>query len=528
MFYVAICIGVFSYVIFLLGVFHLLYKPVILVCFAVCIIVLLLFLRRAICSFRFGRKFTSFSIIILSITIIQAVVNLVGVLGPEIGFDALWYHLTLPKLYLDNHAIYHIPGSLLYYSDMPKLTEMLYIVALSLGNEITAKFIHFSFGILILIALYKLSRKFFDRTSSFLVILVFYSNLVVGWESVSAYIDLSRTFFEVLSLWALVNFAENREKKWLVIAALMFGFALSTKILALASIVPLLFLLFAVCYKQGIKTAVKSIMIFCVISMSVVLPWMIFSFINTGNPVYPFFSKIYPVYFAITTVNIFVFIRDLIQLLLFSADPISPIYIIMAPILILYLLRVRVVIRYIALYVLMAILIWYITPRTGGGRFILPYLPAASLLVIAVIKTLKSLIFQRIIIAVILLLAGISVSYRAIANAKYFPFLVGKETKSKFLSKHLDFTFGNFYDIDGYFSKKITRGDNVLIYGVHNLYYVEFPFAHESYIKAGESFNYILTQNTVLPVRFKSWGKVYVNPHTRVELYSHNGKWMKY
>ena len=29
----------------------------------------------------------------------QILVNLIGALGPELGFDALWYHLTEAKLF---------------------------------------------------------------------------------------------------------------------------------------------------------------------------------------------------------------------------------------------------------------------------------------------------------------------------------------------------------------------------------------------------------------------------------------------
>jgi len=56
--------------------------------------------------------------------VLQAFVNIIGVFGPELAFDALWYHLTLPKLYLVHHSIFFIPGGLLYYSGMPKIAEM--------------------------------------------------------------------------------------------------------------------------------------------------------------------------------------------------------------------------------------------------------------------------------------------------------------------------------------------------------------------------------------------------------------------
>jgi len=57
---------------------------------------------------------------------------------------------------------------------------------------------------------YKLSRKFFNPVISWIAVVVFYSNLVVGWESITAYIDLTRTFFEILALWGFINWWENQ------------------------------------------------------------------------------------------------------------------------------------------------------------------------------------------------------------------------------------------------------------------------------------------------------------------------------
>ena len=118
-------------------------------------------------------------------------------------FGTTW---ILPKIFLINHSIFHISGGLLSYSDMPKLTEMLYLAGLAFGDETIAKLIHFSiFKILVLLIIYKISRKFLSRNFSLIATIIFYSNLVVGWESITAYIDLARTFFELMALWGFLN-----------------------------------------------------------------------------------------------------------------------------------------------------------------------------------------------------------------------------------------------------------------------------------------------------------------------------------
>jgi len=84
----------------------------------------------------------------------------------------------------------------------------------------------------------------------------------------------------------------------------------------------------------------------------------------------------------------------------------------------------------------------------------------------------------------------------------------------------LNFKFGDFYDIDGYFAKKIKPTDMVLIYGIHNLYYVNFPFIHESYLKKGDWFNYILIGEGMIPKRYSNWQLIYQNDISRVKLYA--------
>src|SRR3989344_521141 len=119
---------------------------------------------------------------------------------------------------------------------MPKLTEMLYTAVLIFNNENFAKIIHYLFGILCLFAVYKISRKFLSINFSLISVIVFYSNLVVGWMSITAYVDLSRTFYELLALWGFLLWHEKNERKWLIMSAVMLGFTISTKLLAIGSL----------------------------------------------------------------------------------------------------------------------------------------------------------------------------------------------------------------------------------------------------------------------------------------------------
>lgn len=550
MFSFAILIGIYSYLIFGIGLLGLLYRQAILsltIVFFIFLIVLFkkqinhstkFFTRSILAKGIQGYSLHKLLFLFLFLLLIQAVVNLVGGLGPELGFDALWYHLTLPKLYVQNHNILHIPGSLLYYSGMPKLTEMLYTSSLFFGNEIIAKLIHFSFGLLSCLALYFLSRKFFNKKLSIVAVIIFYSNLVVGWQSTTAYIDLVRVFFEVMALWAFINFVDKdtpyqprtrsilAKRMWLTESAVMLGLAISTKLLAIGSLfifVALIMYRFYLKNKKDrdFKSLITNILVYLCISLLIPLPWFIFSFVHTGNPIFPLFSSLVKTGYNINVLNPFNFLKEAWNLLISSADPISPLYLIFFPLIFIYFRKFSKTLKFIGLYSLFAIFVWYLTPRTGGGRFILPYLPAFSILAVQVIQIFeKKTEYRRLFVFLIIFISLSSIIYRGAANTKFIPVIFGKESKSHFLLSHLNFSFGDFYDTDGYFSRNIKNSDKVLLYGFHNLYYVNFPFIDSSWVKKNDTFNYIATQNSNLPKRFSNWNLIYYNSKTHVNLYS--------
>lgn len=538
MFAFAFIVGIYSFIIFGLGITSHLYKTNISILTVLFLItVLALFLKslqksnwkkevRLIAKNRIG-------LCLLIIFVTQICINLVGVFGPEIGFDALWYHLTLPKLFLEKNAIFHIPGGLLYYSDLPKLGETLYISALSVSNEIMAKFIHFLFGVLSAFALYKISRKYLDHKYALLAVIIFYANLIVGWLSISSYIDLIRTFFEIMAFWAFLEWQETKKNIWLVECALLVGLAISTKLTAIISVFGLAIFIILFTKRQGFKILLKRLITFIFLSFLVPLSYFIYSFINTGNPFYPMFQNSLKLSFAnFDPLNLLI---TGLKILISSPDPISPIYLISAPLIIFYFGKFKTEIKYICIYFLIAFMaIIFISEnfclncQTGDKtRFLIPYLAIFSISISFLLFKIKKTGLEKILFTGIVLIAVISLGYRLVANWKFVPYLVGKETKQQFLTNNLNFSFGDFYDTDGVLTNKITADDNALLYGFHNLYYVDFPFIDSSWVSKGDTFNYIVTQNTQIPDRFRFWKLIYANSLTKVNLYTfENIKWI--
>ena len=528
MFVLAILIGIYSYIILALGFAGILYANNISLLTFVFLAIILFFYREHIwiklSTFNLFIKSTVRNknlLILLLLFLTQASVNIIGVLGPEISFDSLWYHLTLPKIYLQNHEITFIPGSLYYYSTMPKLTEMLYIPFLTLDTETLAKLAHFSFGILSAVVVYKIAREFLSKEYSFLSALLFYGNLVVGWISISAYIDLSRTFFESLAFLSFLFWAKTKRNYFLVTSGLMLGLAVSSKLLALGSLLVYVPLILTQTEKVGVFLRKSTSFIFLTLFLS--LPWFVFSFVHTGSPIYPFLSNTYPIEIERSLFSLPSVSETLKSTFLFGQDPILPMYLILFPLVLVYFQKFKNLEKILLYYSLGALLVWYITPSSGGGRFILPYLPALSVVSILTIQKLSDKKLRKYLVALLIVSLVISIGYRFLANSKFLNYLSGQESKNEFLSKNLNFSFGDFYDTDGFFKDNIKKDQTVLLFGFHNLYYADFRFIHSSFVKKGDRFSFVATQNTDLPDRFRYWNLIYTNPKTNVKVYTLGG-----
>lgn len=508
---------------------------------------------------------------ILTLLVLQALVNLIGVFGPELSFDALWYHLTLPKVYFINHRIDFIPGGLLYYSAAPQLGEMFYTVALALFGVMGAKMIHFLFGIGCLWAIYRLSRKFLSSNLSLLVCLIFYSQLTVGWLSISAYTDLIVVFFQTLAFLAFVLYLQKKKDLWLWESALLFGIASSVKLTSLYAIASVLF----VCLLEKIDK--KKIAKFILFASLPLLPWFFFAFLKTNNPFYPFLTAWFfksqsnglSLAEWLASRHPVTLVKALWQTVFTKGDILTPLVLIGLPIVFysplknlfiffvipgqaclagpsagqtgrragiykdkkfiledkkvilnsfqgLYKFPIKLGMMF---YLLFNFLFWFLTPL-NYNRFLLPLVPIFILVLLIELDRLwRKTLLWKVFIFASLFIALLNLTSRAIVNYKFIPLILGKQTEERFMRKHLNFQAGNFYDIDNFFKKNIAKEERVLTMGIHNLFYVNFPFKDISWARKDDCFDYLLVGRDIEKERFKKLPLVYKNKETGVSLY---------
>jgi len=514
---IAILTGIFSYLVFSLGLLGSLNSNVLKGVFLFYLFSLAFVFLKKKTFFKAKEtwkvvkkdKVSLFAIILL---LLAAAVNLIGALGPELGLDSLWYHLTLPKIYLEEQRIFFIPGGLYYYSAMPKLGEMVYLATLNFSPlGILAKLVHFSFGILSAAAAFMIARKYLKTNQALLAALVFYSTLVVGWLSVSAYIDLIRTFFEAVCLYLFLKWKEKGMQIDLIESGVVLGLAISTKLIAAFSL-PVFIVLIVFSSRK-----VSDILKFVIPSVLVPLPWFVFSQISTGNPFYPLFSGILDSNHSIVWPNLIRMAKDLWALFYKPQDLISPLFLAFLPLVIIKAFKDKRV-KDVAIYFFLSLFFWYLTPRTGGSRFLVPYLPALSVLVVyAAVNSTKFI--KKIFIISVIVIAAVNIGYRFFANLKFVPVVLGRQTRQDFLEKNLNFGFGDYLDAGGIFKDIIKKDDKVLVYGGHNLFYLDFNFSHASYQQNPYLFDYIMVIGETIPKEIIKFEIVAENPKTKAILF---------
>ena len=180
---------------------------------------------------------------------------------------------------------------------------------LSLGSVGAAKLFHWVCGALLVASVYTFALRHiapqrFGRSVGVVAALLVASTPIILWESTIAYIDLSTALFTWLSLYALVNavqaaaLPEGKDKHniaWLVVSAILMGFALGTKLTVLAFWGMFLAATLGhhlVMTRRWAKETIPHAAIWGAISLLVGMPWYIKTWFYTGNPVYPFFFNL--------------------------------------------------------------------------------------------------------------------------------------------------------------------------------------------------------------------------------------------
>jgi len=216
---------------------------------------------------------------------------------PELFYDALVYHLGCANYYVVKHKIISMPYNRFGY--MPLSMSMLYAICLLLQGTSLARLLHFAAGVLTLIATLSFSKRFFKNYSiGLLGGIFFYYAPFVAMHSWTGGNDLALAFTHSLAVYALLLWFDSNDdaqaKKWLVASAVFAGFTASIKYSSGFCLFPVPFLIiwnFFLKNKEKFLKVFMKVYLYLGIVIAVLSPWLIRSWVGTGNPIYPFFDR---------------------------------------------------------------------------------------------------------------------------------------------------------------------------------------------------------------------------------------------
>ena len=211
-------------------------------------------------------------------------------LDPNPAWDADTYHLTLPRIFLEERGLVRIPFFL--YSTWPLATELLYAVALSLRDHVLAHLLHFGCGVLVVAATARIAKQAAGSAAGVLAAVILLLDPTLRLEIRSAYVDLA------LALLLLLGFAAwdpargappARRRALLALAGVFLGGAAATKLVgglgALAF--GLLELSRGLVRRRAPAPLLGDLACLLLPALALAAPWALRSFLLTGDPLHP-------------------------------------------------------------------------------------------------------------------------------------------------------------------------------------------------------------------------------------------------
>jgi hypothetical protein len=207
-------------------------------------------------------------------------------LAPPIKFDALVYHLALPRQYLSAGGLVYVPQNMFW--GMPQNAEMLYTWAMMLAGDQAAVVLGWMAGLLALAGMLGYGAERLDVDSGWVSAAVLVSGYTLASALFWGYVDwlvllFGLSFLAVLALWL-----EYGERRYLLLAGAFAGMTFGTKysggVLCLGAAVVI-----AWQNRKRFKTLVKDLLQFSLAALLLAAPWLLKNFLATGSPVYPLF-----------------------------------------------------------------------------------------------------------------------------------------------------------------------------------------------------------------------------------------------
>ncbi|MHB9154664.1 MAG: ArnT family glycosyltransferase [Endomicrobiales bacterium] len=425
---------------------------------------------------------------------------LIGALSPETFYDSLKYHIAVPQYWIQHHAISTIPD--FAYSFYPVNIHILYIPALMFGNEISAKLVHFLFGLLTALLVYAWSRKSFSAGTGILAAFIFLLTpfvMMVMWKTA---IELGLAFFETLAVLCFLNFLsreDGHQTRWLALSAVFCGTAIGGKYLSVYCFLGLSALLVAhlAGSRAPLGEALRKVALFGAITFLLPAPYLVRNYLLTGMPAYPYGASLGKDITASSKGSDVEFTdpakpdRSVVNFLALpwnlsmgkkTQEPFSGAFLLLLlPLPFLFRGADRRM-RYLSWYVLVYYAVWFWV-RTYF-RYAIPFVPAAGVMFAYFVMEPKVHRYARNFMLLALILLGVSHLIFAVSSELVtmnpWGVVKGGESRKDYLSTHRQSYPNPYYQVVEWANRTIAPGSTILFLGECRGYYSERKFVTQT------------------------------------------------
>ena len=222
----------------------------------------------------------------MAITLAAASLSLFTALAPETEYDALWYHLDLPRHWLA--AGTPVDNVHEYVSLYPMTWDLLFGAALAFDGAVGARVLHWMATLAAAATAGAIATRALGQRSGWMAAAIFITAPTVFWEATTAYVDGALALHGGVAAAAIMQSARSNDRRWLLLGGLNLGIACATKHLGLvigaSTLLP--YLLWMWRHHQPRQVLLNGALV-CGLMLTPPAPWYLRSWIASGNPVFP-------------------------------------------------------------------------------------------------------------------------------------------------------------------------------------------------------------------------------------------------
>lgn len=291
-FSVALGLGAISFLIFLLGLFHVLYPWVLLVSLLICLIPAYRLPGQLLRSARehwppkSSRTFY-WALSIAAILVVSAPFFILP-LYPPTAWDVIQYHLAAPKIYIQQHALAFTPY--LRYPVFPQTNQMLFTGAMLLYDDALAHLIQFLMMLMLAVAMIGFGMRYLTSRAGWWAVAALLASHLVIWLGSTAMVDTGLMLFVFLSAYALWNWYQEKRFFWLVLSGILSGLAFGSKFTG--AVFPVIYCA-TLLVASSRRDRLRAPLVLGGVALLVAAPWMLRGIYYSGNPLFPFFEDFF-------------------------------------------------------------------------------------------------------------------------------------------------------------------------------------------------------------------------------------------